>query len=482
MDGRLLPGRIGSVRPDEASLDQGRRGLWAVLIGMAALLVGALAASAPPAFVIGAILIPMAIAAILKWPYVGLLLYMVIYFTQIADQFPALKPLRPERVVGVMTLLALFLKQLREEGRLYIDRSKLTVALFLIVVAVLNSIPLAWWPGKSFNGLVELLKIVIFYILVVQLARDQKRFRVFIFLYVACMVYIASDGIVNYMAGNVKYAPDGTVRLRGSTDVSGASNTMAATMAICFPIFMALFRAKALKAWRWLFVFASILTITVLVLTGSRSGMIGFAAGAFLVWWSSPRRLLLLAVMVPLLGIGWTLMPAEHQARYATLSDATHQGTARSRMQLWHKGVLMFFDHPFTGVGMYCYTAANPTYSEETGLDLEPWHDSHSLYVQVASELGIPGLIAVGMYISQLVLTLQRTRRKMGDDPDWEIESLFLHGMWMAVMALLVSGIMGHNLMRRQWYIFGAMAVAATRVYYESTKIVTGAAVAKLRG
>lgn len=452
------------MQPEASDTRQVRLALGFVMMALLGFLIGFSLVKVPWLFTAGAILAPLAVAAILRWPYVGLLLYIVIYITQIADLYPALKPLRPERLVGVVTLAALFLRQLREEGRIYIDRSPVTIWVLLLFGAIINSVPLAVWPGRAADGMVEFFKVVVFYVLVVQLIDTKTRLRTFMVLYTICMLYIAWDGIANYLAGNVRIKPDGS-RLIGSTDVSGGPNQMAATMAATFPIFFLLAKLKALRWWRLVYGGGAILTTIVLVLTNSRSGMIGFLAGLALVWVSMKRRMVALVIGLPILAMAWFLMPSAYQARYATLSEPTEQGTARTRFELWTKAWLMFVDHPFTGVGINCYQIANPEYSERTGLDAEPYHASHSLYLQLLSNLGLPGLIAFAAFVVLAMRNLWRRIRWWREHDEWEFERVFLLGALIAMGALLVAGIFGHNLMRRQWYIFAAIGVAATRVW-----------------
>ncbi len=458
-----------ALRPesDPSSLAQVRRAIRVLAVAGLGLLVGLGLIKVPAVFIAGAILVSLAVAAILRWPYVGLLLYVVIYITQIADLYPELKPLRPERLIGVMTLAALYLRQLREEGRIYIDRSPTTIWLIVLFAAVVNSVPLAWWPGKAVEGVVEFIKILVFYILVVQLIDSKTRLRTFMILYTAAMLYIALDGITNYLAGNVRVKPDGE-RLIGSTDVSGGPNQMAATMAASFPIFFLLAKCRAIGWWRVLYAAGTILATIVVILTNSRSGMIGFLAGMVFTWMTLRRRLVALVIGIPIVFAAWLMMPGEYQARYATLSNASEQGTAKTRYELWTKGWLMFVDHPLTGVGINCYITANPTYSERTGLDKEPYHASHSLYVQLVSNLGLPGLVAFMGFLAMFSWTLLRVIRATRRDRAWEFERVFLTGALIAVGALLVAGVFGHNLMRRQWYIFAAVGVAAARIYFHA--------------
>ena len=104
--------------------------------------------------------------AIIKWPYVGLLIYVVVYFTQLADSVPGtLKPLRPERVIGVDDARGhVPASSCAKTGHVYIDRSKTTVWLLLVrrrggqLHSDCRGGPERRWAGSS-----KYIKIIVFY-------------------------------------------------------------------------------------------------------------------------------------------------------------------------------------------------------------------------------------------------------------------------------------------------------------------------------
>lgn len=128
----------------------------------------------------------------------------------------------------------------------------------------------------------------------------------------------------------------------------------------------------------------------------------------------------------------------------------------RGRSSEMLAGLLMFAEHPFLGVGagnaMYHYQE----YASRIGLeDRTAERKTHSIYIEIAAETGLAGLITFGGLFSTLYWGLAQARRKLrriGEKQiaDWVmalqmgitsylITSMFLHGDYIRYLWLLVA-------------------------------------------
>jgi putative inorganic carbon (HCO3(-)) transporter len=143
------------------------------------------------------------------------------------------------------------------------------------------------------------------------------------------------------------------------------------------------------------FAAAAAAMVAVLVLTKSRGGWLAAAAALFVLLagrWRWAWALLPLAA----LGVGllaWRLGPA-------ALLDALSTGGGAlsgwdSRVEIWSRAIYMIQDFPFTGVGAGTFgRVADILYPFFLiGPDAQIPH-AHNLFLQVAVDLGIPGLVA----------------------------------------------------------------------------------------
>jgi O-antigen ligase len=126
----------------------------------------------------------------------------------------------------------------------------------------------------------------------------------------------------------------------------------------------------------------------------------------------------------------------------------------------WH----MFLDRPLTGVGAGNYTVHYRPYTEETGsvvLEYDEFdrpHYPHNLYLEIAAETGLPGLIAFAAVLVTCFVYLRRARLGFGGAGDWSSASLAT-GVQLALIGYLVSSLFLHgDFPRSLWLLFGFCA------------------------
>jgi O-antigen ligase len=204
-----------------------------------------------------------------------------------------------------------------------------------------------------------------------------------------------------------------------------------------------------------------VLTFTLMV-TGSRSGFIGFVGSMGYFAWQSRHRVVLGLVGIVLLAGLIVALPEQYQERYATITQSQLDGSSSARLQVWGKGLRMIRDRPLTGVGVDCFGAAN-AYGYSTGR--RSWLESHSLYIQVPAEMGLIGAFAFFSFMFAFLRLNRRTARMLADDDDWSFEYALVQGMFAGYVALLFTGIFGHSMMRDTWYLYAALGLATQRIY-----------------
>lgn len=157
---------------------------------------------------------------------------------------------------------------------------------------------------------------------------------------------------------------------------------------------------------RWLLRLALVGAVLVsggtLLLTQSRGALLGFAMGGLLLLWLSSRRMRIAVVVVILAGLGLLAYMGPQQA-IDKLLDAPGAQTAISsgivsgqdRFEIWARAIYGIQDFPFTGMGLHAFRKVQPIFYPlfSAGPEVDIGH-SHNQFLQVALDLGIPGLIA----------------------------------------------------------------------------------------
>ncbi|MBZ0157204.1 MAG: O-antigen ligase family protein [Alphaproteobacteria bacterium] len=85
-----------------------------------------------------------------------------------------------------------------------------------------------------------------------------------------------------------------------------------------------------------------------------------------------------------------------------------------SRSEIWQHAFSVFLEHPFTGIGLnhFKYTfPADYSFSPEAG---RTYYDAHNLYLQVTSQMGLPGLAILLLMLAGFLYGFRKVRASDG--------------------------------------------------------------------
>lgn len=179
--------------------------------------------------------------------------------------------------------------------------------------------------------------------------------------------------------------------------------------------------------------------LLVLFLTKSRGAYGAFAVGlGALLLLTARRRAVLVGVLVIVfaLTVGglWVLRGAPADA--LSDSEILDTSTFAFRQRVWHYALMLVGDFPLTGVGMGGFNTAS---ADLYGYSATQQPSAHSLYLQVALDLGLPGLAAflalAAVALARAGVGLRRLRAR--GDALWPLAA----GAIAGALALLAHGL-----------------------------------------
>jgi hypothetical protein len=183
--------------------------------------------------------------------------------------------------------------------------------------------------------------------------------------------------------------------------------------------------------------FAGGFTANAIVLTRSRSAVVGLAAGGLMAVFVAPRKHRLKIVAgLTIAGIGFLwLTDPQFIERSTTIvrSEEERDTSAQSRIELAQAGWRMLKDNPLgVGAGNFYQNIGRyiPEYAGK---------DAHNTYVRTATELGIQGIAVFALLIINGFLVLRRVARSAGGLPDEQRDRarLLAHGLMCALATML---------------------------------------------
>ena len=313
---------------------------------------------------------------------------------RVHELFPALNVVRPAMTTGLLSILLLFAASQGIRRWSAISTGTTTWLIALLIWAVL-SIPSALSPGHSFDYATdEFGKTVIMAIVLacaVRGGRDIERIAAVVFW--AAALY-ASVVLLRFDVGDSSDWRLGKLYYYDANDF--------ATFAVA-SMPLGVYVARRTRSWlgRGMAVTALIVISAAFVRSGSRGGFLALLATALFIVLSLRaisvlKRIAAVAVVAVVVLIAasdryWNAMGT-------IFSDTDYNKTAESgRLQIWKRGVGYVLLEPIFGVGLDNFQAAEGRLSEmamrqQYGVGVR-WNAPHDTFLQIAAELGIPGLV-----------------------------------------------------------------------------------------
>lgn len=319
------------------------------------------------------------------------------YVWRFQDLFPVLNTIKFSTVASVLAL-GLFaanggaLKRVPAVFRNPVFRWAL-VMLGLMVL----SVPTSLYPGLSFSFILnDHIKTFLMLLVLAAMIRgpaDVERFAV---------VNIFGAAVYSYMIlTHFQIGSNGRVENLDYYDANDIGMLLVASI----PLLVYFLRKGVPLHQRIPALVTGPLVMMAVVRTGSRGAFLGLiAVAAYLLFrfTAIPRRarfgsLVVLAVVFMLAASDqyWTMM----STLLHPTEDYNWSGNAQSgRMEIWKRGIGYMLSRPLTGVGVQAFPVAEGTISplaerQQLGFGLK-WSAAHNSFVQIAAELGVPGIVA----------------------------------------------------------------------------------------
>lgn len=223
-------------------------------------------------------------------------------------------------------------------------------------------------------------------------------------------------------------------------------------------------KAKKSKSKLMLFGLAAMFG-TCLVLTYSRGAWLSVIAVIGTYGLIYNRRILWLLLVIPIVVL------CTHDVLERLLSIVNPTDTSSTlRLALWESTWAMIIDKPLLGIGWGAYWLVYPEYDffvQDTGIKI--FH-AHNMYLNIAAEIGIPGLVA---FLAIMFGHARAALRIFIGTTDRWIAGLML-GIVSAIVGLAVSGftdyVMFNIQMSMLFWLLNAFVVVVWREYhrYES--------------
>jgi len=390
----------------------------------------------------------------IRYSFAGLIFYSLFMLIRPNEFMSVFAVPMIEKAIVAPVLLGLMWQYFTGAKKLEIPTRPTRAILGFVVVAGLSVFTSVWLMG-AWDKWFQLFRLLIIYVFVVELVKSPKQFRIFCFVFMISGCFHAVSASIAYYMGIRGHAM-GIDRAMGLDLSYGAPNSLAATIVYTLPFlycFLISVRSRLMKLFLVAMAGACMWCI---ILTGSRTGMLGVGFVTFMIAMQYKNKVRNIAIGLVLMVVAFFAMPDQYRERLNSTTDFSGDTgasqSAQGRIDGLVNGVIMMIDRPLLGVGIGQYPVAlGNIYGKG-------WWEAHSLPGQLFGDLGMLGTFT---FVAWMYVVFAGLRKLKAAAPRMRREAVFIGNMVLAIkmefFLLLFMGLGGHNLYRYNWFFATAM-------------------------
>jgi probable O-glycosylation ligase (exosortase A-associated) len=221
----------------------------------------------------------------------------------------------------------------------------------------------------------------------------------------------------------------GSFHLSGITSgFVGDNNTLGLCLCLTTAALFGLFSTVKNVSMRTLLVLLIIFDILLILITQSRGAFLTMGIIAILSIISSKKPILYLIILATVITISYQFLPKDMFSRLNTLENVEDDTSAMTRVDMWKRAFTISKTRPLTGVGVGGFQ-----FFSRVNFPGQPAFVTHSVYMQLLSSVGYPGLLLYILIILKTIANLHylaRIRKKnqlLDEEHKW-ISSV---GFWL---------------------------------------------------
>lgn len=317
------------------------------------------------------------------------------------------------------------------------------------VLLLLVMVPVTLWaspfPGKTTIQVLRLLLGIGLFYSLANWTTSRTRLRwvyLGLVLVLLALSLVAPFG-VQWLTTKYPLIPVGTLSGLPTLLADTANpNVMAGTLVILLPLVLGplLFSWKRMPLWELVLLLAvGVISTIVLVLTQSRGAWLAFLAAVgvlFMLRWRWSVLLFLFAAVA----LGLVVFLDDSRTLLNELVGGGELVSLEGRLEVWSRAIYLVEDFSITGAGMGSYMPVVDLLYPFFLFSPGTIEHAHNLFLQLAVDLGIPGLVAWLAVLGGVVAGTVNayTRSRLASDP---AGSGITAGLLGCLVALVVHGL-----------------------------------------
>ena len=224
---------------------------------------------------------------------------------------------------------------------------------------------------------------MLFLITTICVVDSLPRFRWTLLVAVGAMGFVSLYVLRDWQVGSAVYG----LNYRPGY-VAGDANFFTASVLLCLPVALVLLWREKNLLIKFYCLGCLVITLAAITVAASRGGFLGLLAMMIWLLWRSRNRMRNLLLVGVCMGLFLAVSPLSPVKRFLH-PDYSDTDSVQIHLELWRAGLKIVRDHPLAGIGVGQFKSAVSAYSHVKNLSML----AHNTYLEIAAEMGIPGLI-----------------------------------------------------------------------------------------
>ena len=409
------------------------------------------------------------VSAVTFWALMG---FSFIALVAPQEFFPVLAPLRIALLTASVAVVTYLVDVLVHRRPITVLTREIWITAGLAAWAIVT-VPLSLWPGGSVAFLVDFyFKSLAIFWLLANTVTTLTRLRKVAWGLSLMAAPLAVTAVENFLSGDfLPTAPRLAVKRIVGYDapLTGNPNDLALMLNLILPLSVVLLLATRRRAARAILLALIGLDVVAVILTFSRGGFLTLAAVLSMFLWKirgrPERRWAWVALLVVLACV--PLLPSHYVDRIDTITNLESDPT-RSAQLRWDDTVAsgrLVLANPIVGAGVGMNVLA---LVKERGDNR--WTAVHNVYLEIAVELGLPGLVLFLLLLGGCFRSVRFVERRSVAVPTLRELLLLAEGLQVSLVAFTVAALFHPVAYHLYFYYFAALALAVKAVYAVETR------------
>ena len=388
------------------------------------------------------------------------LLFTISWFLHLGTRLPFLGIIRFDLILVIALVYLAFLSRRDSTAQ----RTKADTLLRALIAYSVLTIPFVEWPGSVIRaGIPEFIKGIVFYYFTIAFVRTEADLKKFVLVFVTCQLWRVLEPLYLHVTddywGSVASMADWEYLNRLSGAPSDVVNPNGLAFIICTVLpFLYLMAGLSAKGRLAFLVFVPA-CIYALVLTGSRSGILGLGVVFLGILVKSKRRVLWALGGVLVMVLGFPLLSPDLQDRYLSTIGRGEKNavTAEGRLTGVEDNFVVALRRPIFGHGLGTSREANANFG---GVD----QPAHNLYAEVLQELGFVGLAIFLLFLKSICSGFAECKRAYKEGDASVFSRRIIDALQIFLVLNAIFSFASYGLSSYEWYLLGGFSVVLQRL------------------